>query len=62
MPLPVSMVAMWFPATINSVMCLYSVVGELVVEVGSGFGHDKRNTRPADVLAPEKPAASLRHH
>ncbi|KAL5483977.1 hypothetical protein EMCRGX_G020399 [Ephydatia muelleri] len=31
------------------------------VKVGSGFGHDKRNTRPADVLAPNwslgKPAA-----
>ena len=31
------------------------------VEVGSGFGHDKCNTRPADVLVPNwslgKPAA-----
>ena len=31
------------------------------VKVGSGFGHDKRNTRPADVLVPNwslgKPAA-----
>ena len=31
------------------------------VEVGSGFGHDKHNTRPADILVPNwslgKPAA-----
>ena len=54
MPLLASMGAMWFPTTINSVMFLWSVVGELMylpkVKVGSGFERDKCNTRPADVL------------
>ena len=30
MPLLASMGVMWFPTTINSVMCLWSVVGELM--------------------------------
>ena len=38
-----------------------NVSDQVELEVGSGFGHDKRNTRPADVLVPnwslEKPAA-----
>ena len=41
--------------------CCRRANGSAKVEVGSGFGHDKHNTRPADVLVPNwslrKPAA-----
>eukprot|EP00731_Ephydatia_muelleri_P005639 Em0002g1815a len=62
MPLLASMEAMWFPATINSVMCLLSVVGICPGRGWQWLWHDKRNTRPADVLVPPnwslgKPAA-----
>ena len=52
MPLPASMGVMWFPTTINSVMCLWSVVGELMYLPKSrlAVALGMTNTRPADVL------------
>ena len=59
MLLPAKGVVMWFPATTNCVMSLWSPAGELILASRMGSNHS--HTHPADLLVPNwvlgKPAA-----